>query len=272
MDINNNQQVNTFIEGMNTDTSDTMIKETQYRYAENLRLITNSDSNSGELRLIEGINEISIVDEQDRPVKFFNVIASTNIRDIGIIIEKNASERWSVYRIDHKNDKYIANQVFGPCSSGKDWPKHKLSLVTRYEDSDNIKLYIADGENYLMCLNIAKDCGNEIQQISSAPEYTFGGFKSIEKTSGSLKPALVQYAYILYDKYGKSSSLSPLSKLCVVESINKGLASNEISTQGFKIIIDENNSIYNIISGSRSRSSYRYNSRSKFKKWSTGNI
>lgn len=30
MDINNNQQINTFIEGINTDTSDMMIKDSQY--------------------------------------------------------------------------------------------------------------------------------------------------------------------------------------------------------------------------------------------------
>jgi len=54
MDINNNQQINTFLKGMNTDVSDALIDSSQYRYAENLRLVTNTDSNSGELRLIEG--------------------------------------------------------------------------------------------------------------------------------------------------------------------------------------------------------------------------
>ena len=54
MDINKNQQVNTFLKGMNTDLSDSLLDSSQYRYAENLRLVTNTDSNSGELRLIEG--------------------------------------------------------------------------------------------------------------------------------------------------------------------------------------------------------------------------
>jgi hypothetical protein len=42
MDINNNQQVNSFLKGMNTDTSDSMIPAEQYRYAENLRIVTNT--------------------------------------------------------------------------------------------------------------------------------------------------------------------------------------------------------------------------------------
>jgi len=59
MDINNNQQTNTFIKGMDTDTSDMYIGEGSYRYAENLRVVTNKDSNSGELHIIEGTEKVS---------------------------------------------------------------------------------------------------------------------------------------------------------------------------------------------------------------------
>ena len=54
MDINNNLQVNTFTKGMNTDTSDALLDSSQYRYARNVRLVTNTDSNDGELRIVEG--------------------------------------------------------------------------------------------------------------------------------------------------------------------------------------------------------------------------
>jgi len=39
---------------MNTDTSDALLKNDQYRYAENLRLHTSINSNTGELHLVEG--------------------------------------------------------------------------------------------------------------------------------------------------------------------------------------------------------------------------
>ena len=58
MDINNNQQINTFIKGMDTDTSDMYMGEGQYRYAENLRVVTDTDNNSGELHVIEGTNKV----------------------------------------------------------------------------------------------------------------------------------------------------------------------------------------------------------------------
>ena len=66
MDINDNQQINTFIKGMNTDVSDALMDSSQYRYAENIRLVTNTDSNSGEVRLIEGVDKY---DWQDRPTR-----------------------------------------------------------------------------------------------------------------------------------------------------------------------------------------------------------
>lgn len=58
MEDNNLQQTNTFEGGMNTDVSDIMIKNNEYRYAENIRIVTNTDSNTGEARLIQGAAEI----------------------------------------------------------------------------------------------------------------------------------------------------------------------------------------------------------------------
>ena len=65
MDINNNQQINTFTKGMDTDTSDMYIGEGSYRYAENLRVVTDKDGNTGELHLIEGTNIVSEVHGPD---------------------------------------------------------------------------------------------------------------------------------------------------------------------------------------------------------------
>jgi len=79
MDINNNQQTNTFVKGMNSDTSDAMLQAEQYRYAENLRLSTNKDSNSGELRLIDGTLPINNGPWEE-------IVAMTSIRDILVVI------------------------------------------------------------------------------------------------------------------------------------------------------------------------------------------
>lgn len=62
MDINNNQQTNTFTKGMNTDSSELYIPTDQYRYAENLRLLTDVDSTFGELHTIRNVEFEDILD------------------------------------------------------------------------------------------------------------------------------------------------------------------------------------------------------------------
>lgn len=78
MDINQNQQTNTFLKGMNTDTSDMLLGSDQYRYAENVRIVTDTDSNSGELRIIEGNTSLGNLGEE--------IIAIDSIRDIVVAI------------------------------------------------------------------------------------------------------------------------------------------------------------------------------------------
>ena len=45
--ISNTAQTNTFTEGMNFDTSVSFLKDTEYRYAENVRVVTNEDGTTG---------------------------------------------------------------------------------------------------------------------------------------------------------------------------------------------------------------------------------
>jgi hypothetical protein len=81
MDINNNQQINTFTKGMNTDTSDAFIGADQYRYAENLRISTDTSSSGGALVPIDGTVRIdnSVCD-------WDNIIAVTSARDMLIVV------------------------------------------------------------------------------------------------------------------------------------------------------------------------------------------
>jgi hypothetical protein len=42
---------------MDTDTSDMLLGSDKYRYAENVRVVTNTENNTGELHLVEGTVE-----------------------------------------------------------------------------------------------------------------------------------------------------------------------------------------------------------------------
>ena len=54
------EQLNTFLRGMDTDTADAIIQDSQYRHSENMRLVTESSSQTGKLSVIQGIRYRSI--------------------------------------------------------------------------------------------------------------------------------------------------------------------------------------------------------------------
>jgi len=165
MDINNNQQINTFTKGMDTDTSDMYIGEGSYRYAENLRVVTDKDSNSGELHLIEGTN--AVFDLHGDGVE---LLGFTSIRNylIWIVNRKGRTSggevvnHWSIVRQTVNKDGSISDRVTVAGNfSEQIWPENwngitkPLSLVTRWESSENIKLYIASESTEILSINIA---------------------------------------------------------------------------------------------------------------------
>ena len=227
MDINENlQQTNTFVGGMDTDTSDMLMTSEKYRFAKNLRLITDSNSNSGELHLIEGgdpsyRNQLKNPDGTDiTDWNNITIVKSTQIRDYGIFIAQYSTEGWCIYTI-HNN---VRKLIFGPCTEALG---DNISLVARYETDDVIKLYIADGVHSLMSINILEDlqqdATSDISTLTTIKQHSMvkpivGSFG----TSGTFKPGMAQYAYILYNKYGSHTNLSPLSNMVNVKSGNRG--------------------------------------------------
>lgn len=220
MDTNELQQINSFVKGMNTDIADAYLNNDQYRFAKNLRLTVEEDSNAGELHTINGVSEITIPGEISK--QWTSILGTASIRDYGILITKLDKESkeevdtWSIYRFNLNDDKIKFDKVFGPCEEPL-WDKnsndYKLSLVTRWESDENVKLYIADGVHGLMTFNIAEDNGTLISNVSKVDSIYLPKIKTQidEDTNGNLKPAIVQYTYQLYNKYGISTTMAPLS-------------------------------------------------------------
>lgn len=52
-----NSQVNTFLEGMNLDSDITMLSDKQYRWAQNVRLLTDNAGTTGILQNIEDVRQ-----------------------------------------------------------------------------------------------------------------------------------------------------------------------------------------------------------------------
>jgi len=95
---------------MDTDTSDALLKSSKYRLAKNVRLVTNTDSNTGELHKIEGVSTALEIDNG-------TIVASTSVRDIGVYVIKGEDsskpKEWSIYTIKQDGTK---SKIFGPCS------------------------------------------------------------------------------------------------------------------------------------------------------------
>ena len=247
----NNQQLHTFSKGMVADISDAQLSNDQYRLAKNLRYITNQEENTGELHIIEGARLALQFDK--------NIIASTQIRQYGVLIV-GSLDNWSIYRFENPYwDSNIGNKefkpidkfvrVFGPCASPLG--DNKLSLVTRWESDDNVKLYIADGKNPLMSMNIAgefRDSEEELQEgdkefkkihtdIEFLTSYSAIVFKKpifCGLISGRLKAGLVEYSYQFYTKYGHQSEISPSTRLIPIHAGNYNIVDAD-SIEGYEV-------------------------------------
>lgn len=179
-----------------------------------------------------------------------SIIATTSIRDHMIIIVKGSyydstqqvdptyTPCFSVLRsIDttHLDDE-DAHITLTPVFTSKDYEEkveqfpQKLSVEARWEDDDNIKLYIATGIDPIYVLNVSenndeynKGLNGNVDKIKSYPEVQFTPpiFRGI--IQGLLKPAQVQYSYQLYNKNGIYSDVSPLTRqITIPENIGHG--------------------------------------------------
>ena len=82
-------QISTFSGGMNMDLDPSLLKSNQYRYAQNVRSIANDSSTTGALTNIEGSTVIEGFELEDGE----SIIATSTVRDLGIIFTDTSSKR-----------------------------------------------------------------------------------------------------------------------------------------------------------------------------------
>lgn len=242
MATENNFHINTFSGGMNSDTSVLNVGNTQYLESRNVRLnsysnIDGSNMNKQqEMVPIKGIMTALELDTIDNP----EILATTNVRNYGVIIYRN-DEYWGIIRFNNAISNN-SNDVQSITSFHKyntfsvkesNWQNvHKVSVTTRYEDENIIKLYIADGVNPILVFNIAPsnqdyiDKNNQIDKYKSYPKVLFNKPKFYGYIDGNLKASMVCYSYQIYNKNGISTDVSPACKLI---PIGNNLTQSDIS-------------------------------------------
>lgn len=251
MDINNNQQINTFTKGMNTDTSDAFIGTDQYRYAENLRLSTDTNSSGGTLVPISGTVRID-----NTICDWNNIIAVTSARDMLIVVGIKSVDNLNYMQVYEYNttDKdlldlspkswrkmIVENDVPHGMLLGNDSavPSY-VSTVVRWESDKNVKLYIADGTHTIMSIRLDKTTNLTTADAgtTSLDSLLLPPIVSFSNETGTINAAKVQYAYRFYIAGGNATTLSPLSEqLVFYKDLSHGYTITENSAKAVTIRI-----------------------------------
>lgn len=245
MDINQNQQINSFLKGMNTDTSDALLSTDQYRFARNVRVVTNTDANSGELRIVDGNTTILELDVEQSTILSMDSIRNVVVLIVQEIVQEN--EQWSVYRYKQGEDDAFV-KVYTctdkPICSAKG---KQLSTVLRWESENNIKLYIANGNDPIISLQVNKTYEDgEGNYPSYADMFKYNNINlpapkiSNIKNGGSIPSAIVQYAYRLYKENGGATTMSALSEpVSLYRDAYHGFAPNKNTNKAIELNIGE---------------------------------
>lgn len=217
-------QTNTFTSGMDLDTDVTMLANNKYRYAENVRLVTNDGGTTGVLQNIEGVKRYSSYIPIDE-----TILGTATIHEIGIVITKTKDNKNKVYRITDFNSNaptitVILKGDIGLCEDIDKTPN--VSIVGNYETDANIKIYFTDGNSQIKVLNIVDgkytkgshlvdSNGNILSPlaIDITPGAELTPFEVTDVQTGNLPVCSIQYCYQLFNLHGSETTISPLSNV-----------------------------------------------------------
>lgn len=217
-------QTNTFTSGMDLDTDVTMLANNKYRYAENVRLVTNDGGTTGVLQNIEGVKRYSSYIPTDE-----TILGTATIHEIGIVITKTKDNKNKVYRITDFNSNaptitVILKGDIGLCEDIDKIPN--VSIVGNYETDANIKIYFTDGNSQIKVLNIVDgkytegshlvdSDGNILSPlaIDITPGAELTPFEVTDVQTGNLPVCSIQYCYQLFNLHGSETTISPLSNV-----------------------------------------------------------
>lgn len=283
MDTNQNLHINTFVEGMNTDTAFDSIKSTQYLFGLNIRSTAietdmQTDRNSFEKKgLLSPIytNKYDFRVSDPTNVNTYNKfnVDSTNgdyfykiinSGDINVLLFKESKDL-CIYKLIKQSlqntvtvtsellfkiKDYFPDKAFSPVN-------YNMSTLLHYEQDNVVILYIADGKHKIISINIEdseylkklKDEKNyiDINYIMQNNYFPNKKMEIVKTISGQLKTSQVQYTYRLYKKHGSCSTLAPLTnKIQIIDNYRnkeEGNAEDTTTSIGLRLYIPSQTAI-----------------------------
>lgn len=252
-----NSQINTFAKGLDMDTDITMLPEGKYRYAENIRLITDADGTTGMLQNIEYIRQYGggiPTDEQ--------IIGTTTARtydadtkgtvECGIVLTKKtvgAKAYNTLYKVTGFQSQQLKSTVI---TCGLLGIENNVSIVSNYESDYVCNIYICDGLTPIKVINIYDNKliengqvveVNDPTRFDITPGCILLPFTFQNTIAGALPAGTIQYCYQLFNQNGPETTTSALSELIPITKYDKagesykvkGQLKGELSNKGCQI-------------------------------------
>lgn len=225
------RQTNTFIGGMNMDLDYSVIKDNQYEYAENIRILTHDDGTSGVMQNIEGFLKVN----PSRNLSGETIIHVNTIRDLAIVFTKqNDSDNYNIYKYNFGVSEEEPAVTLVASSLQLDIPIvngiYTISSVCRWESNDLIKIYWCDGKHSIRVLDVSKTYDNlSVESLSILPKSTLPPFFFKGTGSGALLAGKYQYCYQLFNSRGSETSASVLSPIIFVSRNTNSSDSQDVT-------------------------------------------
>lgn len=229
-----NSQTNVFHQGLDMDTDISMLPEGKYRYAENIRLLTDSNGTTGVIQNIEHIRKYANGISADEQILGTSVTLiydheNKSTKEVGIVVTKkyiNTKVYNTVYIVEGFDSINITTT---PILIGYLELDKNVKIVCNYETANVSNIYITDGNTPIKVINIQDQLSiiekQGLTEVLDPTRYdiTPGAvmipFKMVGKIDGVLPAGAVQYAYQLFNQHGSITAVSALSE--VIPIVNK---------------------------------------------------
>lgn len=242
-----NAQINTFTQGMDMDTDISLLGEGKYRYAENIRLLADSDSSTGALQNIEYIRQYSTGIPQNETIigtsstRWYH---NDKVQECGIVVTKQNQGNKIYNKIYVVSDFDSITPTNTVIVKGYLELENNLSIVSNYESTEVSKIYITDSNSTIKSINIQEIIEEDITDptyFDLLPGCVLAPFKLLELVSGSLPSGMIQYCYQLFKSNGSettTSSLSakiPITNTSISSKSTNGSAENTVTNKGCRL-------------------------------------
>lgn len=227
------------------DTDITMLPEGQYRYAENIRLLTDADGTTGMLQNIEHIRKYNGGIPSDETIigtsnTLLSVKENNTVKEVGVVLTKKTLNN-KIYNTLYIVDGFDSvDTITTPIVKGYLKIENNVSIVCNYESNNASNVYISDGLTAIKVINIEEQLtiidenNGQLKEVIDSTKFdiipgaTLVPFKFVSKIDGALPAGAVQYCYQLFNMHGVETATAALSEVIPITNT----ASNSKDTLG----------------------------------------